>query len=423
MSTRIDVLMAERRGLLNRLTGLASRELTPEEQTQWDQLTAKVEELDARVSELENVEATEPAIPAPRGMPRLETLRHNARHMPRAPRAPVYGQGSYGRVNDSQILRSWLRVGSPIESDDDRTILARAGFSSNNQAEFRAQTSAAGLGAEVIPTGFFAEVSKTLKAYSRFRDISKVLTTDSGQPLRLPKNDDTSNTGLIISPETTDHSTQDLAFTEVTMGAFTYSSKVVKVSNELLNDSGVDLSSFLGQQLGERIGRAQAAHFVNGTGSGQPQGVVAGATTFAAASATAIALNDIVGLAQSIDPAYLADQGSVYWAMNPAILGALRKLQDTLGRPLLSSIQDGNDTLSLFGYPIVIVPEMDSTMASTKKTVLFGNFQNFLIRDVSTLQVLRTSDRYFEQYATAFLAVYRTDAKVMQSGAFRVLTH
>jgi HK97 family phage major capsid protein len=343
--------------------------------------------------------------------------------MPRAPRAPVYGQGSYGRVNDSQILRSWLRVGSPIESDDDRTILARAGFSSNNQAEFRAQTSAAGLGAEIIPTGFFAEVSRTLKAYSRFRDISKVLTTDSGQPLRLPKNDDTSNTGVIISPEVTDHTTQDLAFTEVTMNAFTYSSKVVKVSNELLNDSGVDLSSFLGQQLGERIGRAQAAHFVNGTGSGQPQGVVAGATTFAAASATAIALNDIVGLAQSIDPAYLADQGSVYWAMNPAILGALRKLQDTLGRPLLSSIQDGNDTLSLFGYPIVIVPEMDSTMASSKKTVLFGNFQNFLIRDVSTLQVLRTSDRYFEQYATAFLAVYRTDAKVMQSGAFRVLTH
>jgi HK97 family phage major capsid protein len=150
---------------------------------------------------------------------------------------------------------------------------------------------------------------------------------------------------------------------------------------------------------------------------------VTGATTFAAASATAIALNDIVGLAQSIDPAYLADQGSVYWAMNQSILGALRKLQDTLGRPLLSSIQDGNDTLSLFGYPIVIVPEMDSTMASTKKTILFGNFQQYLIRDVSGLQVMRTSDRYFEQYATAFLAVYRTDAKVMQSGAFRVLTH
>lgn len=424
-----DSLVAQRRGLLNRLESIASkREMTPADQTQFDQLTTEIEAIDQRVTALEQAMAddiqseagpTPPMTNSKFGPSRLDMLRRSAGNVQRGGFSPV---GEQSR-RDNDILRSWLRIGTAHEKASDRQTLETNGVPSGNAWEIRANTSAAGYGAEIIPTGFYDTVSTTLKAYARVRDIAKVIQTDTGEVLRLPKNDDTSNTGVIISPETTDHTVQDLTFTEVQLAAFTYSSKVVKVSNELLNDNAVDLASFLGTQLGERIGRAQGAHFINGTGSGQPQGVVTGATSFSAASASAIAINDLVGMVQAIDPAYLVDQGSCYWLMNQQILGALRKLQDTLGRPLITSINDASDSISLLGYPIKIAPEMDSTIAAGKKSILFGNFNYYYIRDVAGLSVLRANERYFEQYATGFLAVYRSDAKVLQSGAFRILTH
>ena len=428
---QFDSLTAQRRGLLNRLESFASkRELTPAEQQSWDQLTAQIQTIDERLTALEKAMADDiqsetdlgpvpPMTNSKFGGSRLEELRRTAGKVEKRGWTPV-GENTR-REND--ILRSWLRIGTAHETASDRQILETHGIPSGNAWEIRANTSAAGYGAEIIPTGFYDSVSTTLKAYSRVRDIAKVIQTNTGEALRLPKNDDTSNTGAIISPEVTDHTVQDLTFTEVQLGSFTYSSKVVKVSNELLNDNAIDLASFLGTQLGERIGRAQGAHFINGTGSGQPQGVVTGATSFSAASSSAIAINDLVGMVQAIDPAYLVDQGACYWLMNQQILGALRKLQDTLGRPLISSINDSSDSISLLGYPIKIAPEMDSTIASTKKSILFGNFNYYYIRDVAGLSVLRANERYFEQYATGFLAVYRSDAKVLQSGAFRVLTH
>ena len=88
------------------------------------------------------------------------------------------------------------------------------------------------------------------------RGICKLIQSDSGETLRIPINDDTSNTGSIIA-ENAEHTALDMSFTEIILGAYTYSSRLVKCSNELLQDTGIDLAAFLGQQLGERIGRAQ----------------------------------------------------------------------------------------------------------------------------------------------------------------------
>ena len=66
---------------------------------------------------------------------------------------------------------------------------------------------------------------------------------------------------------------------------------------------------------------------------------------------------------------------------------------------------------------------MDSTFVATKKTVLFGNFDYYAIRDKANLVVARSADRFFVFNQTAFLALQRTDAKVLNAAAFRVLVH
>jgi len=211
-------------------------------------------------------------------------------------------------------------------------------------------------------------------------------------------------------------------FTEIILGAYTYFSRLVKCSNELLQDTGIDLAAFLGQQLGERIGPAQEAHFLTGTGSSQPQGPITAASTTTAGSATASAINDLISLMNAVDTAYKNTGGKVAFVMHQTVWGALRKLQDSQGRQLISDIPAGQAP-ELFGYPVLLTSGMGPTFASTKKTALFGNFYYYTIRDVANWVVARSMDRYFEFNVSAFLALQRTDAKCLNASAFRVLVH
>jgi HK97 family phage major capsid protein len=124
----------------------------------------------------------------------------------------------------------------------------------------------------------------------------------------------------------------------------------------------------------------------------------------------------------AIDPAWLTNNGSVAWMMHPSIWAAIRKLNDSTGRPLVGEVTTGAN-LNLLGYPVVLTNGMDSTIASTKKTVLVGAFNQYAIRDVGGVQLFRDASQYFTRDQVAFVAYQRTDAKILQSGAFRVLLH
>lgn len=381
--------------------GASGREWTDDEQAKFDALSAQVEDIDAR---LQSVEAMEPRSTGRRATASMIATRD---------------QGA-----DSALLRSWLRAGTALETGADRDLLSIRGVSpSAFNLEFRAQSKTATAGLELVPTSLFSEVSKTLAAFAPVRRVARVITTTAGETLKIPTVDDSANVGAIVS-ENSLHAEQDIAFSDVQLGAFTYSSKIIRVSNELLQDSAIDLAAFLGATLGERIGRAQAAHFLTGTGSGQPQGLITAAGTVSAGSATALAASDLVNLVAAVDPAWLDDgaSGSVGWMMHPTIYGLIRKLADSAGNPLVQPLTDRGPA-NLLGYPVILTPGMASSTVATAKTILFGNFNQYLIRDAGTLSVLRSNERYFEYNQSAFIALYRTDAKVLQANAIKVLLH
>jgi HK97 family phage major capsid protein len=92
------------------------------------------------------------------------------------------------------------------------------------------------------------------------------------------------------------------------LGAKKLSSKIIRVSNELLQDSGVDIEAFLAGRIASRLGRGEAKYLVLGTGSGsplQPKGLAASVTnTKATASATAFTWKELNALKHAVDPAY-----------------------------------------------------------------------------------------------------------------------
>jgi HK97 family phage major capsid protein len=139
-----------------------------------------------------------------------------------------------------------------------------------------------------------------------------------------------------------------------------------------------------------------------------------------AASATAIAVDDLLGLVHSLDRAY---RPQAQFMVNDAILLAIRKLKDGQQRPIFTESYIVGEPDRILGYPVIVNNSMDGTMAATKKTVLFGDFSKFVVRDALDIQVIRMDERFGEYGQVAFTAFQRSDSKVLISAAIKRLTH
>jgi len=210
--------------------------------------------------------------------------------------------------------------------------------------------------------------------------------------------------------------TQDIDFDVINVGAHTYTSDIILVSNELLQDTAVDLIGLIAGQAGERIGRITNEEFtVTGAGTA-PGGIVNGAAnsgvTFAATNA--VTYEELLELKHSVDIAYRKNPSCGFMLSDPTLLG-LAKLKDNDGRPLLlPSIRDGEPD-TILGKRYTVNPDMDD-LGAGKKAILFGAFDKYLIRDVSGGVLKRLDERYADDNQTAFLMFTRHDGQLIDAG-------
>ena len=387
----------------NRAAGDA--ELSAEDRSAWDAALADVERLSADIERDERhqrlasvdysqiVQATQEA----------DAERHGG-----PDKAAAY----------ADAYRAWMRDGTTELSAEQRGAL-RSGWVDGK--ELRAAGVATGAaGGYTVPPAFRAQMIEAQKFYSSMRDVAEVITTDTGATLPWPTNDDTANVGAILA-ENTQVTEQDVTIGTKDVDAYVYTSKLVRVSLQLLNDSAFNLESWLAGVLGKRIGRAQNAHFTTGTGSSQPEGVQTNAVvgkTGATGQTTSVAYDDLIDLIHSVDPAY-RNSGRAQFMLADVTLAAARKLKDAQNRPLWEpSVQAGVPD-SLLGYKYTINQDMP-TMAANAKSILFGDFfAGYLIRDVQDVQMLRLAERYADYLQVGFLAFARTDGIPQDTAAYK----
>jgi len=253
-------------------------------------------------------------------------------------------------------------------------------------------------------------------AFGGMRQVSTVLRTDTGGPLPIPTCNDTGNTGAILAENTTT-TALDAVFAQLVLDAYKYSSRHILVSVELMQDSAINMDAFMGRILGERLGRITNTHYTTGTGSSQPNGVATASglgVTGGAGVAGAFTYNNLVDLLHSVDPAYRVG-GNVGWMMRDATVGAIRKLVDGQSRPLWEPSMQAGDPDRVMGYPIYINQDV-AAVALSARSVLFGNFSKYLIRDVREIILLRLNERYADLHQVAFLAFMRTDGDLLDAG-------
>jgi len=222
--------------------------------------------------------------------------------------------------------------------------------------------------------------------------------------------------------ESTAVTNADPAFAKKIWNLYKYSSKAIYVPFELLDGSAFDLAGVLGDMMGERIARRQNTDYTTGTGASQPNGIVTAATTFSAASATAISWADIGGLITAVDPAYRAGASFMF---HDSIRNDIVNILDGDGHAMWLQGPNGTEPALLRGYPWSVNQAMASSATSGAKTILFGQLNKYKIREHTQIRVRRLTELAALSDQEIFVAFAEGDGNLLTAGTapVKVLTH
>lgn len=266
-------------------------------------------------------------------------------------------------------------------------------------------------------------VLDALKAFGGMRAVATVIQTSGVGGMSFPTSDGTTEEGEIIAENQT-ATDLDLSFGTISLPVYKFSSKVVAVPFELLQDSNVDIEAFVQSRLVTRLARVTNRMFTTGTGTAQPHGVqVAAQVGVTAANSssqvTAVTYDSLVNLQHSVDPAY-REQGNTRWMFNDNTLRDLRKIKDGQSRPIfVPGYESGNPAGApdrLLGDPISINQSMPD-MAANARSILSGDFSHYHVRDVMAVEMFRFTDSaYTKKGQVGFLAWLRSGGNLIDVG-------
>jgi HK97 family phage major capsid protein len=413
------------------------RELSNEEVAQFDAIHADIEKVNATIQRIERQEALSD------GTGRRSEPEPGSRTRPNSnPSNPT----SRGRVTQFDGIRAWM-LPEDRRTDEMREAARRCGFSlgakeinislpstplkdvssdgirewrERNESRAAQGVGSGGIGGFTVADEAMQALETAMLEFGGMRSVATVIRTGTGGDLPIPTLNDTSNVGALLG-ENIAAGEQGLTFGQVVLQAFKYSSKYILVSVELLQDSSVNAPELIGRALGERIGRITNEHFTVGDGNSKPNGIVTASAQGAVGTTgqtTSVIYDDLVDLLHSVDPAY---RNRARWMFNDATLKALKKIKvpqysgDTAGVPLWQPGLVAGQPDTILGYSFTINQDMP-VMASDAKSILFGDFSKYIVRDVRDITLVRLDERFAEYHQVGFLAFYRGDGDLIDAG-------
>jgi HK97 family phage major capsid protein len=337
-----------------------ARDLSGEEQAQYDRIVADIERYDESIKRFRaDAEREQRAAEA-----RIDV-----------PAAPVAVRAE----TDNDILRSLLTGeirGHVFETRNTATPMS---------------TSA---DAELVPQGFYDQIQEILRFTGpAFQPgLYTILNTASGNDIKVPRQ-------TAFSAATATAEGAQFAVSNPTGESFTLKALKVgvllKTSREIIEDSGIPLVPYLARQAGEAVGYKVNELLAVGTGTVQPKGIFDAAgsgVTGGTAVGGAFTADNLIDLLHSVDSAVAARPATAL-QMSRATLGAVRKLKDGDGRYLFEYGAAGEPRI--LGERIVENPFAPAIGAGAK-SVIYGDMSSYHVRQVGGIEVARSDDFAFD---------------------------
>ena len=273
-------------------------------------------------------------------------------------------------------------------------------------------------GGFIVPESFETKIVTLLQAANPFRALSNVIKTASDRNIPV---ESTLGTFAYVAEEAA-FGNVDTAFARVVLGSHK-SGGIIKVSEELLQDSFFNLETYLANVAGRRFATLEESSFCNGTGSAQPQGVFnptyAGAVTGAVSAAAAITGSDIINVFHSLGRAY---RTNATWIMGDDMVKLIRKLVDSNGQYIWQPGLTANAPDTILGRPVIVSTAV-TTAAPDVKSIVFGDLGYYTIADRVGISAQKLNELYAANGQVGYKFSARNDAKVVLSTALTSFTH
>lgn len=272
-------------------------------------------------------------------------------------------------------------------------------------------------GGYLTPDEFEHTLVEALEEEDIFRGLANTIQTSSGDrkiPVVATKGDASwvDEEGAI--PESDD------SFKQVTLSAYKLAT-MIKISEELLNDSAFDLESYVAKEFGRRIGTKEEEAFFVGDGTGKPTGILdatgggqLGKTTSGAA---AISFDEIMDLFYSLKSPY---RKNATFLMNDSTVKAIRKLKDGAGQYIWQPSMVAGTPDTILNRPVLTSAYMPE-ISARNKTVVFGDFKYYWIADRQGRSFKRLNELFAVTGQIGFVATQRLDGKLILPEAVKYL--
>ena len=364
--------------------------LTAEDAATYDKMEADVVALGKEIERLERQAVLDG-----------ELAKHTAAPLTDKPSAPL-GKGKTGRATDEYKTAFWRVMRDKSVPHEIYNAL---------------QIGADMEGGYLVPDEFQRTLIEALQEQNIFRQFAKVITTSSGDR-KIPVVASKGSASWI--DEEAAYPESDDTFGQVSIGAYKLAT-MIKISEELLNDSAFDMAGYIAREFARRIGAAEEEAFFTGNGSGRPLGILAttgGAETgVTAASATAITMDEVMDLFYSLRAPY---RRHAVFMMNDATVKALRKLKNGNGDYLWQPSVTAGTPDTLLNRPVYTSAYMPIITASAK-TIVFGDLSFYWVADRAGRSFKRLNELYAPTGQVGFLSSERVDGKLILPEAVKVM--
>jgi len=402
------------------------RNFTDDEQRSWDALHAEVDTVDARLKQIledeKRAKATDELYSSLEQRTAVPGM-NGGRNDKFAEEWRAFARGEVRVIDvipsESRIMQR-LATGRPVSPYEVR-VLTDAYLPGGTPGSFTNNT-----GAAIVPIDFYDQLLSYLIEVSGVMQTGPtVLNTAGGEPIQVPivqQHTGLTTAGAQVTVSAAQNATlasADPGFGQKTLTANKFGI-LIQVARELIDDSGVNLLGYLAMSSGRAIGNALGNALVNG-GSGISGSILSAPVAVTGGSASAVSgTNQVAGgpsFGNLIDMEYSViapyrQSRSCYWLAADKTLGSLRKLTDTVGRPLWepSTVLGSPDLL--LGKPLVADPFMPA-YALNATSLAFGDFSQYFVRMVGGVRFERSDDFAFGSDLVSFRAVIRADGQLM----------
>lgn len=364
--------------------------LSAEDDAAYAKMEQEISDLGREISRLERQEAMEAELNKPVNTP-ITSRPGN-----------VKADDKPGRASDAYKTNFWnaMRTKYP-----DRSIVDQLDIGTDSE------------GGYLVPDEYEHTLVQALEENNIFRTLAHVIQTTSGDR-KIPVVAAHGTASWV--DEGAAYTESDETFGQITIGAYKLGT-MIKVSEELLNDSAFDLQTYIAAEFARRIGNAEEEAFLTGNGVGKPTGILhttgGAAVGVTAAGAAAITADELISLYHSLAVPY---RKNAVWVLNDSTIQAIRKLKDSNGQYLWQPSLVAGTPDMILGRPVKVSRYMPELSAGNK-TIAFGDFSYYWIADRQGRSFRRLDELFATTGQVGFRGSQRVDGKLILPEAIKVL--